>query len=188
MRGVEEVRRRWDEEHEELKERVRTLRQKASYTSDMASRLQAAVTRLRRFEEEGPPQEAPREQNVRMRLRGGRTGKRAVICEKLVLTGNTNSFGTEIWFDDRVAILGANGSGKSSFLRLLAGERVPHEGQARLGARVVPGFFAQTHSRPDLAGRAPGEIPMTEHPPPNNPATSPLARAAPHSGRRPPLG
>jgi ATPase subunit of ABC transporter with duplicated ATPase domains len=50
-----------------------------------------------------------------------------------------------------VAVLGANGSGKSSFLRLLAGEQVPHEGVARLGARVVPGFFAQTHARPDLA-------------------------------------
>ena len=63
-----------------------------------------------------------------MRLRGGRTGKRAVICENLVLTGNTQSFGTEIWFDDRIAVLGANGSGKSTFLRLLAGEQVPHEG------------------------------------------------------------
>jgi hypothetical protein len=61
----------------------------------MASRLQAAVTRLTRFESQGPPQLAPKEQNVKMRLRGGRTGKRAVVCEKLVLTGNTRSFGLE---------------------------------------------------------------------------------------------
>ncbi|MBV9380901.1 MAG: ABC-F family ATP-binding cassette domain-containing protein [Streptosporangiaceae bacterium] len=160
---LEELRRRWDEEHEKLKELVRTYRQKAAYNSDMASRLQAAVTRLRRFEEAGPPEIPPREQNVRMRLRGGRTGKRAVICENLELTGTTRSFGTEVWFGDRVAVLGANGSGKSSFLRLLAGERVPHDGVARLGARVVPGFFAQTHARPDLAGRTPAEILMTEH-------------------------
>jgi ATPase subunit of ABC transporter with duplicated ATPase domains len=185
---LEELRRRWDEEHEKLKELVRNLRQKASYNSDMASRLQAAVTRLRRFEEEGPPQEAPREQNVRMRLRGGRTGKRAVICENLVLTGNTNSFGTEIWFDDRVAILGANGSGKSSFLRLLAGEQVPHEGQARLGARVVPGFFAQTHARPDLAGRTPVEILMTEHALLINEAMSALARYELQACARQPFG
>ncbi len=173
---LEELRRRWDEEHEKLKELVRTLRQKASYNDGMASRYQAAVTRLRRFEDEGPPQEAPREQNVKMRLRGGRTGKRAVMCENLVLTGNTNSFGTEIWFDDRVAILGANGSGKSSFLRLLAGEEVPHEGQARLGARVVPGMFAQTHTRPDLAGRTPVELLMTEHALLINEAMSALSR------------
>ena len=185
---LEELRRRWDEEHEKLKELVRTYRQKASYNSDMASRLQAAVTRLRRFEEEGPPELAPREQNVRMRLRGGRTGKRAVICESLVLTGVTGAFDAEIWFDDRVAILGANGSGKSSFLRLLAGEQVPHEGGARLGARVVPGFFAQTHARPDLDGRAPAEILMTEHALLNNEAMSALARYELQGCARQPFG
>jgi ATPase subunit of ABC transporter with duplicated ATPase domains len=185
---LEERRRRWDEEHDKLKELVRTYRQKASYNSDMASRLQAAVTRLRRFEEEGPPELAPKEQNVRMRLRGGRTGKRAVICEELVLTGNTNAFGAEIWFEDRVAILGGNGSGKSTFLRLLAGEPVPHEGQARLGARVVPGLFAQTHARPDLAGRGPAEILMTEHALLINEAMSALARYELQSCARQPFG
>ena len=54
---------------------------KAAYNSGMASRYQAAQTRLRRFEEAGPPEAIPREQDVTMRLRGGRTGKRAVICE-----------------------------------------------------------------------------------------------------------
>ena len=185
---LEELRRRWDEEHDKLKELVRNMRQKASYNSDMASRLQAAVTRLRRFEDEGPPQLAPKEQNVTMRLRGGRTGKRAVVCENLSLTGNTKSFGTEIWFDDRVAVLGGNGSGKSTFLRLLAGEQVPHEGLARLGARVVPGFFAQTHARPDLDGRSPVEILMTEHALPINEAMSALARYELQTCARQPFG
>ena len=76
---LDELRRRWDEEHEKLKQLVRMYRQKASYNDAMASRLHAAETRLRKFEEKGPPELAPREQNVRMRLRGGRTGKRAVI-------------------------------------------------------------------------------------------------------------
>jgi len=161
---LEELRRRWDEEHAKLKELVRVFRQKASYNSDMASRLQAAVTRLDRFEAAGPPEIAPRDQNVRMRLRGGRTGKRAVICEALELTGNAGAFDAEIWFGDRIAVLGANGSGKTTFLRLLAGDSaVPHTGTARLGARVVPGLFAQTHARPDLAGRTALEILMTEH-------------------------
>jgi ATPase subunit of ABC transporter with duplicated ATPase domains len=160
---LDELRRRWDEEHEKIKQLVRMYRQKASYNADMASRLQAAETRLKRFEDAGPPELAPREQNVRMRLRGGRTGKRAVICENLELTGLTRPFSTEVWYGERVAVLGANGSGKSSFLRLLGGEGLPHEGVARLGARVVPGLFVQTHARPDLADRWPEEILMTEH-------------------------
>jgi ATPase subunit of ABC transporter with duplicated ATPase domains len=160
---LDELRRRWDEEHEKIKQMIRMYRLKASYNADMASRLQAAVTRLRRFEEAGPPELAPREQNVRMRLRGGRTGKRAVICENLELTGLMNAFSVEVWYGERVAVLGSNGSGKSHFLRLLAGDSVAHAGVARLGARVVPGIFAQTHFRPDLAGRSPREIVMTEH-------------------------
>ncbi|HEY6500156.1 MAG TPA: ATP-binding cassette domain-containing protein, partial [Streptosporangiaceae bacterium] len=173
---LDELRRRWDEEHEKLRQLVRTLRQKASYNDAMASRYQAAVTRLRRFEDAGPPELAPREQNVRMRLRGGRTGKRAVICEDLELTGLMHAFDCEVWYGDRVAVLGSNGSGKSSFLRLLGGADLPHEGVARLGARVVPGLFAQTHARPDLAGRRPGEILMTEHAMQRNEAMAALAR------------
>ncbi|MHB1873354.1 MAG: ATP-binding cassette domain-containing protein, partial [Streptosporangiaceae bacterium] len=165
-----------DEEHDKLKQLVRMYRQKASYNSDMASRLQAAVTRLRKFEDEGPPLEPPREQNVRMRLRGGRTGKRAVICENLELTGLMRPFDLEVWYGERVAVLGSNGSGKSHFLRLLAGDQVAHTGECRLGARVVPGIFAQTHARPDLAGRTPLEILMTEHALLTNEAMASLAR------------
>ncbi|MBU5900663.1 hypothetical protein JVW24_26455, partial [Vibrio cholerae O1] len=35
---------------------------------------------------------------------------------------------------------------------------VDHEGRVRLGARVRPGWFAQTHGRPDLSGRSLLEI------------------------------
>lgn len=173
---LEELRRRWDEEHDKLKELVRMYRQKASYNSDMASRLQAAVTRLQKFEDAGPPEIPPREQHIRVRLKGGRTGKRALVCERLAVAGTTRPFGVEIWFGDRIAVLGGNGSGKSSFLRLLAGEPLAHEGTAKLGARVVPGMFAQTHARPDLEGRTPVEILMTEHALLVNEAMSALAR------------
>jgi ATPase subunit of ABC transporter with duplicated ATPase domains len=173
---LEELRRRWDEEHAKIKALVLMFKQKAKYNSDMASRYQAAQTRLRRFEEAGPPEVAPRDQNIKMRLRGGRTGKRAVICERLELTGLMRPFDTEIWYGERVAVLGSNGSGKSHYLRLLAGEGVAHTGVARLGARVVPGLFAQTHSRPELRGRTPAEILMTEHARLRNEAMSALAR------------
>ena len=117
---LEELRRRWDEEHAKLKALMLMYKQKAAYNDGMASRYQAAVTRLRKFEEAGPPIEQPRDQQVKMRLKGGRTGKRAVVCEDLELTGLMKPFDLEVWYGERVAVLGSNGSGKSHFLRLLA--------------------------------------------------------------------
>jgi ATPase subunit of ABC transporter with duplicated ATPase domains len=167
---LEELRRRWDEEHAKLKALVLFYKQKAATNDGMASRYQAAQTRLRKFEEAGPPQGIPRAQDVRMRLRGARTGKRALVCERLELAGLMQPFDLEVWYGDRVAVLGSNGSGKSHFLRLLAAggsdpgpdhrpvDDVPvapvaHTGVARLGARVRPGWFAQTHEHPELAAR-----------------------------------
>ncbi|HEX5201254.1 MAG TPA: ATP-binding cassette domain-containing protein [Actinoplanes sp.] len=172
---LEENRRRWDEEHQKLRELMLMYKQKAAYNSDMASRYQSAQTRLRKFEEAGPPPLPPKEQSLRMNLRGGRTGKRAVICEQLELENLTFPFDLEIWYGDRVAVLGANGTGKSHFLRLLAAggtdpeaenkpvdgaplAYVAHEGVARLGARVRPGHFSQTHDRPELQERTLVEI------------------------------
>jgi energy-coupling factor transporter ATP-binding protein EcfA2 len=74
-----------------------------------------------------------------MRLRGGRTGLRAITCAGLELTGLMKPFGLEVFYGERVAVLGSNGSGKSHFLRLLAGADVAHTGSWKLGARVVPG-------------------------------------------------
>jgi ATPase subunit of ABC transporter with duplicated ATPase domains len=172
---LEELRRRWDEQHEKLRELMLLYKNKAAYNSGMASRYQAAQTRLAKFEEAGPPQAAPLEQRVSIRLSGGRTGKRAVMIENLELTGLMTAFDAEIWFGDRVAVLGSNGSGKSHFLRLLARggsdpdrehrpvsdldvAPVPHTGKAKLGARVRPGWFAQTHHHPELLGRTLLEI------------------------------
>ncbi len=171
----EELRKRWDEERAKLRAQMLMYKQKSAYNSDMASRYQAAQTRLRKFEEAGPPSAQPREQQVKMRLKGGRTGKRAVVCEDLELTGLMQPFDLEVWYGERVAVLGSNGSGKSHFLRLLAaggsdpdvehrpvGEvpvrPVDHAGKARLGARVRPGWFVQTHEHPELVGRTLLEI------------------------------
>ena len=166
----EELRRRWDEEHAKLKALVLRYKIKAEFNDGLASQYKAAQTRLRKFEEAGPPVAQPREQSVTMRLKGGRTGKRAVVCEGLEMVGLMKPFDLEVWYGERVAVLGSNGSGKSHFLRLLAAggtdpdvEHRPvgdmpvvpvrHNGRAKLGARVRPGWFVQTHAHPELMGR-----------------------------------
>ncbi|MFF0386308.1 ABC-F family ATP-binding cassette domain-containing protein [Streptomyces sp. NPDC004286] len=172
----EELRRRWAEKHAQLKKLVVTLQQAASVSHEMASRYAAAQTRLRKFEEAGPPPEPPKEQDIRMRLRGGRTGVRAITCEALELTGLMQPFDLEVFYGERVAVLGSNGSGKSHFLRLLAGADVAHTGLFKLGARVVPGHFAQTHAHPELVGRTLLDILWSEHSHARGPAMSILRR------------
>jgi ATPase subunit of ABC transporter with duplicated ATPase domains len=177
MSRLDELKRRWDEQHAKIKQLVATLKVKATANDGFASRYRAAQTRLRKFEEAGPPQARPLDQNLAMRLSGSRTGRRALVCEGLELTGLMQPFDLEVWFGERVGVLGSNGSGKSHFLRLLAlggsdpdataghittvGQTldpVPHSGTARLGARVVPGWFAQAHEHPELLGRTLLEI------------------------------
>jgi ATPase subunit of ABC transporter with duplicated ATPase domains len=173
----EELRRRWDEKHAQLKKLVLNLRQAASISHELSSRYQAAQTRLRKFEEAGPPPEPPRDQDITMRLKGGRTGVRAVTCTGLELTGLMKPFDLEVFYGERVAVLGSNGSGKSHFLRLLAGDdTVAHTGQWKLGARVVPGHFAQTHAHPELFGRTLLDILWKEHAQDRGPAMSRLRR------------
>ena len=47
---------------------------------------------------------------------------------------------------DRLAIMGGNGSGKSSILKLICGEDIPHTGHVRIGSRLVVSYVPQDAS------------------------------------------
>ena len=55
----------------------------------------------------------------------------------------------EVSFDvgraERLLVLGLNGAGKTSLLRILAGESVADAGDVRFGAGVSTGYYAQEH-------------------------------------------
>ena len=132
---------------------------------------QAAVTRLRMFEEAGPPTETPREperhdaaarrphRQARRRLRGPRADR---ADEALRPRGVVRRAGRRAGLERvrQVALPAAAGRGRQRPRRRApAGRRrtasLPSRtpGVARLGARVRPGWFAQTHEHPELVGR-----------------------------------
>ncbi|HEV2161568.1 MAG TPA: ABC-F family ATP-binding cassette domain-containing protein [Stellaceae bacterium] len=53
--------------------------------------------------------------------------------------------------DDRIALLGKNGNGKSTFAKLLAGKLTPMSGTLTRARKLVPGYFAQ-HQLEELDG------------------------------------
>lgn len=50
---------------------------------------------------------------------------------------------------EKVALLGANGTGKTTMLRTLLGELQPLKGRAKIGNRVQIGYFSQSYERLD---------------------------------------
>ncbi|WP_203247548.1 ribosomal protection-like ABC-F family protein [Sporosarcina beigongshangi] len=76
-----------------------------------------------------------------------RSGKEVVVME-----GITKSFGQQpllraadfhVYWKDRTAIVGRNGSGKSTILKILLGELAVDSGLSKLGSNVKVGFLSQ---------------------------------------------
>lgn len=150
--------RRWKEEERRLFFSFKEMKQWASLNDGNARKAEVAENRWRRWVDVGPPPPPPPERTVRMRLDGAEGGKVALRVEALEISGLTEPFDLEVHLGDRLAVLGANGTGKSHFLRLLAGDDVAHEGAWRFGARAHAGLFHQTDDVDAFRDRTPLEV------------------------------
>jgi len=148
---LEEEHRRFQDERDRLTAMIREFKQRSIYNDKFATKAASTEKRLERFERDNAPPELARPQDVKMRLQGGRTGKIALRATALEIPGIVRPFNVELYYGERVGVVGSNGTGKSHFLRLLAGESIDHRGNWKLGARVTPGLFSQTHDHPELA-------------------------------------
>ncbi len=149
---------RWATEEKRLRDFYRTMKARAASSDTNAGRADAAESRWQRFVAVGPPLPPPPERSVKMRLKGQRSGDRALMIEQLEIIGLTEPFSVELFRSDRVALLGPNGSGKSHLLRLLGGDNsVVVDGGWRVGASVKVGLFHQTDDVAWLTGRTPLE-------------------------------
>jgi ATPase subunit of ABC transporter with duplicated ATPase domains len=157
LEQIDEERRLYDEEHKRIVAQIREFKRRAAMNEKFAKRARATEKKLERFERDRAPRTAVREQDVRMDLGGGRSGKVAVRARGLAVPGIFEPFDTEIHFGERVGVVGPNGTGKTHFMKLLAGEDVRHRGEWMLGARVRSAHFSQLHERPELAELTPVE-------------------------------
>lgn len=154
---------RWQDEERRLRDLVRRLKERAKYSDIFAPKAKAAETRWRRHRDSGPPPPPAPDNNVGVRLHGGRAGRRMLKLDRLEISGLVSAFSEEIHFGERVALIGPNGAGKTRLLRILAQDRGPDSsGNVLLGARVVPAYFAQISFRDQWRNRLVLDIVMAE--------------------------
>lgn len=72
-------------------------------------------------------------------------GKTRQISQKAPPRSLIHDFSLTVSPEDRIAIIGKNGKGKTTLLKLLAGKLIPHAGEVRYNPGVAKGYFEQTN-------------------------------------------
>ena len=119
---------------------------KAGIKSKQARGRQSQLNRLERLE-------APVEQEeFVLRLPpASECANKVLMVDKLDIGYGDNVLAKEIKLEilrgEKVALIGANGTGKSTFLKTILGEVSPLAGSVKIGNRVQIGYFSQSYER-----------------------------------------
>ncbi|PEZ02144.1 multidrug ABC transporter ATP-binding protein [Bacillus sp. AFS018417] len=113
--------------------------------------------RIQRFEDLQKKEGPTAKQNVDIALGGSRLGKKVLELKDVTKTfGNKtvlHDFQYIVKPGDRIGIIGANGSGKSSLLNMLAGKITPDSGEIEVGQTVKIAYYTQENEDMNLNQR-----------------------------------
>jgi ATP-binding cassette subfamily F protein 3 len=115
-----------------------------------AAQVQSRVKKLEKIERIEIP---PEQKTIKFAFsEPPRSGDDVVKIEDLSKTWPLSNGGAKSVFGgvsglirrgEKIAVVGVNGAGKSTFLKVLAGQTEPTTGNATIGANVFPGYFSQ---------------------------------------------
>ncbi len=111
------------------------------------ARTTKAKGRIQRFEELSSKTVQEEDGQVEMKSISTRLGKKTIevsgLCKSWDGKTYIRDFDLTVARDDRIGMVGHNGTGKSTFLRILAGQAQPDAGTVSYGETVKIGYFAQ---------------------------------------------
>jgi ATP-binding cassette subfamily F protein 3 len=132
---------------EQIAERERITRFINKYRSDKkrAAQVQSRIRMLDKMEEIELPS-APRRLDFHLEVET--PGYKDVlsvenVCFRYQQDWVLKDFNLHISREDKIALVGVNGTGKTTLTRLIAGELKPQKGILRLGNQVQVGYYAQ---------------------------------------------
>jgi ATP-binding cassette subfamily F protein 3 len=141
IEGLRKAKREQDEEVARIKMFIDRFRYQATKASQVQSRIKL-------LEKVVPIEVPPERKKIHFEFPTSAKSGRMV----LELRGVAKGYGTlpvlagvdlHIERGDRIAVVGPNGTGKSTLMRLLSGEEAPDRGERRVGHHVVMQYFAQ---------------------------------------------
>lgn len=121
------------------------------------ARTTKAKARIERFHELEQGKLVIDESTMEMSSVSSRLGKKVIELKNVTKAYDDklliNDFTYTVLRNDRLGILGENGSGKSTMLKMLCGELAPDSGVVEIGETVKIGYFSQENEHIDKSRR-----------------------------------
>lgn len=116
-----------------------------------STKQKARIERFEKLQEtEGPKQE----ENIEIGVGASRLGRKIIELENIEKAYEDKilikDFSYILLRDDRIGVVGPNGMGKSTLLRIISGDIKPDMGSVEVGETVKIGFFTQESEEMDL--------------------------------------
>ncbi len=135
------------DEIKRLETSMHRLKEWAKLNPKFSSRAEDMVKRIDRLKERSVNRPILDRDKIRLNLDAERSGKKVLEVRDLgqILDGRVlfEPFDLTVLYGERVGIVGANGSGKTTLLKTMLGMLPPATGEVKIGASVVPGYYAQ---------------------------------------------
>ena len=151
---IEEKEKRLALQRSQEAKRQRFLKKELEWVrAGVQARTTKSRSRLERFEKLSEQSYEEVQEKIGLSFGQSRLGKKTIACEKIGKHYGERQLFSQFSYmfkrHDRIGIIGANGCGKTTFLKILSGEIKPDEGNMVYGETVRIAYFHQGHEEMD---------------------------------------